>query len=46
MKFLDSSPHIVIACSEAHRLTTFKEANASDIYERLNNEEGYDGQDR
>ncbi|KAJ8063552.1 hypothetical protein OCU04_007424 [Sclerotinia nivalis] len=46
-KFPDSSPHIVIVCSEAHRLTTFKEVNAPDIYEKLNNEQqGYDGQDR
>ncbi|PQE23579.1 short-chain dehydrogenase protein [Rutstroemia sp. NJR-2017a BVV2] len=46
-KFPDSSPHIVIVCSEAHRLTTFKEVNAPDIYEKLNNDQqGYDGQDR
>ncbi|TGO12756.1 hypothetical protein BPAE_0808g00020 [Botrytis paeoniae] len=46
-KFPDSSPHLVIVCSEAHRLTVFKEANAPDIYEKLNtDQEGYDGQDR
>ncbi|KAI9650699.1 hypothetical protein NHQ30_000721 [Ciborinia camelliae] len=46
-KFPDSSPHIVIVCSETHRMTTFKEANAADIYEELNTEQqGHDGQDR
>lgn len=46
-KFAESAPHLVIVCSEAHRLTTFKEANAPDIYEKLNNDQqAYVGQAR
>jgi len=45
-KFADSSPHLVIVSSEAYRMTKFKEINALDIYERLNDEKAFDGLDR
>lgn len=35
--FPDSSPHLVVVSSEAHRLTKFEEVNATDIYGTLNN---------
>jgi len=44
--FADSSPHLVIVSSEAHRLTKFQEINAPDIYEKLNDEKSFNGRDR
>jgi len=35
-KFADSSPHLVVVTSEAHKLTNFEEINAPDLYEKLN----------
>lgn len=45
-RFADSSPHLVIVSSEAHSLTKFKEINAPDIYEQLNDEQDFNGQER
>ncbi|CAH0043741.1 unnamed protein product [Clonostachys solani] len=45
-EFPDSTPHLTVVSSEAHRLTNFPEINASDLYERLNEEESYNGQKR
>jgi len=46
-KFVDSTPHLVILSSEAHRMTKFKEINAPDLYERLNEKrDDFDGQMR
>lgn len=45
-KFPDSLPHLVIVSSEVHRFTKFKEINAPEIYERLNDEKGFEGPDR
>ncbi len=43
--FPDSSPHLVITSSEAYRLSTFKEINAPDLYQKLNEEKDYNGQE-
>jgi NAD(P)-dependent dehydrogenase (short-subunit alcohol dehydrogenase family) len=45
-KFEGSKPHLTIVSSEAHRLTSFKEVNAGDIYERLNDEGAFVGSER
>lgn len=45
-KFPDTLPHLVIVSSEAHKLTKFTELNAPDIYDALNEENGYVGQKR
>jgi retinol dehydrogenase-12 len=45
-KFADSSPHLVIVSSEAHRLTKFEGINATDIYEKLNDGTSFNGQER
>lgn len=45
-KFPDSSPHVAIVTSEAHRLAKFPEINAPDIYAQLNNGKDYDAQKR
>ncbi|PWY85812.1 NAD(P)-binding protein [Aspergillus sclerotioniger CBS 115572] len=42
---LDSRPHLVVVSSEAHRLTSFPEINAPDIYARMNEREVF-GQQR
>ncbi|KAI2601823.1 NAD(P)-binding protein [Hypoxylon sp. NC1633] len=44
--YLDSSPHLVVVSSEAHRLTKFKEINAPDLYAKLNDKESFIGQER
>uniref|UniRef100_A0A8H7N4E6 Uncharacterized protein n=1 Tax=Bionectria ochroleuca TaxID=29856 RepID=A0A8H7N4E6_BIOOC len=44
--FPDSMPHLTVVSSEAHRLTNFPEINSSDLYERLKEEEPYNGQKR
>lgn len=43
-KLATSPPHLTIVTSEAHRLTKFSQINASDIYEKLNDEKSYNGQ--
>lgn len=40
-KFPGSSPHLEIVSSEVHRFTNFKEANAPDIYAKLNEEKAF-----
>lgn len=45
-KFPDSTPHLTIVSSEAHRLTKFEEINAPDLYEKLNDEHLYEQQSR
>jgi retinol dehydrogenase-12 len=45
-KFKDSEPHLVIVSSEGHRMTRFKDISAPDIYERLNDERFFDGNER
>jgi retinol dehydrogenase 12 len=44
--FPDSSPHLVIVSSEAHRLTKFPEINAKNLYEKLNDEKSFSQQAR
>ena len=44
--FTNSSPHLEIVSSQLHRFTAFKEVNAHDMYERLNEEKSFDGNDR
>ena len=44
--FADSSPHLVIVSSDAHRLTKFPELNAPDLYEKLNDENSSSQQPR
>jgi NAD(P)-dependent dehydrogenase (short-subunit alcohol dehydrogenase family) len=44
--FPDSQPHLVVVSSEAHRLTTFPEINAPDLYARLNDEAAFSQQPR
>lgn len=45
-KHPDSTPHLTIVSSEAHRLTRFEEINAPDLYEKLNDERSYEQQPR
>ena len=42
----DSTPHLTVVSSEAHRLTRFEEINAPDLYAKLNDEKGYSQQPR
>ncbi|PYI09623.1 NAD(P)-binding protein [Aspergillus sclerotiicarbonarius CBS 121057] len=44
--FPDSTPHLVIVSSEAHRLTKFPEINAPDLYAQLNNKADFSQQPR
>ncbi|KAI1127534.1 NAD(P)-binding protein [Nemania abortiva] len=44
--FPESSPHLVIVTSDAHRLTKFREINEPDIYTAFNKKETFDGQAR
>jgi len=47
--FPDSSPHLVVMSSEAHKLTKFKEINPLDIYQTFNDknaEKKFNGQGR
>jgi retinol dehydrogenase-12 len=46
IKFADSTPHLTIVSSEVHHFTKFKEIEAKNIYERLNEKKGYNGQER
>lgn len=45
-KFADTTPHLVIVSSVAHRYTKFKEINAPDIFAELNDEKTFKGQDQ
>lgn len=45
-KFPDSTPHLEIVSSEVHRFTKFPEANAPDLYQKLNDEASYNRLDR
>lgn len=45
-KFPDSSPHLEIVSSEAHRFSKFPEINAPDLYATLNDEKAFTGFDR
>lgn len=45
-QFTDSAPHLVIVSSEARSLTKFKEINAPDLYQKLNDEKSFNGQER
>jgi retinol dehydrogenase 12 len=45
-EFPESSPHLVIVSSDAHRLTKFREINDRDIYTAFNKKETFDGQAR
>ncbi|EXJ82356.1 hypothetical protein A1O3_06169 [Capronia epimyces CBS 606.96] len=45
-EFPDSIPHLAIVSSEVHHFTKFVEANAPDIYARLNDEKAFNGGDR
>ncbi|KAF7563266.1 hypothetical protein G7046_g850 [Stylonectria norvegica] len=40
----NSLPHLTIVTSEAHRLSKFRQLNALDIYEDLNDDKSYNGQ--
>ncbi|KAK4032091.1 retinol dehydrogenase 14 [Parachaetomium inaequale] len=44
--FSDSTPHLTVISSEAHRLTSFPEINAPDLYAKLNEERAYAQQPR
>ncbi|KAB8274596.1 NAD(P)-binding protein [Aspergillus minisclerotigenes] len=44
--FTESQPHLVIVSSEAHRLTSFPEINAPDLYAKLNKREAFSQQPR
>ena len=44
--FPQSSPHLVVVSSEAHRLTRFNEINAPDLYAKLSDETSYSQQPR
>ncbi|RWA06759.1 hypothetical protein EKO27_g8351 [Xylaria grammica] len=44
--FPESSPHLVIVTSDAHRLTKFREIDEPDIYAAFNKKETFDGQAR
>lgn len=41
--FPESAPHLEIVSSESHRFTPFKQINAPDLYDKLNDEESFDG---
>ncbi|KKP07019.1 short-chain dehydrogenase [Trichoderma harzianum] len=44
--FPDTTPHLTIVSSEAHRLSKFDEINAANLYDQLNNELSYNQQPR
>ncbi|KAI1365808.1 hypothetical protein F5Y08DRAFT_302751 [Xylaria arbuscula] len=44
--FTESSPHLVVVSSDAHRLTRFVEIVQEDIYAAFNKKETFDGQAR
>jgi retinol dehydrogenase-12 len=46
IKFTDAEPHLVIVSSEGHRMTKFPDISAANIYERLNDEKSFNGNDR
>ena len=47
VKFPDSSPHLEIVSSEAHRMTQFDEIKSPDLYQRLNDKSQFvEGNDR
>jgi retinol dehydrogenase-12 len=45
-RFPNSTPHLTIVSSEAHRLTRLPEINAPDLYEKLNEEKSFSQQPR
>lgn len=45
-RYPDATPHLEIVASEVHRFTKFRDANAPDIYARLNDEMAFDGRER
>ncbi len=45
-KFPDSTPHLTVVSSEAHRMTKFEEINSPSLYDKLNDEYSYDKQPR
>jgi NAD(P)-dependent dehydrogenase (short-subunit alcohol dehydrogenase family) len=45
-RFPNSTPHLTVVSSEAHRLTRFEEINEPDLYVKLNDEKSYSQQPR